>query len=95
MNVKGVTPCIEALGCHTNSPNENYWIRWRHPGNGGYLSYNEYVGVGNKLSLTNRFEYCDIGAGKRWYVVDLNENYHETTNLNQQGVFVLWRKENN
>lgn len=90
VNVKGVTPRLEALGCLTNSPVENYWIRWRHPGNGGYLTYDEYACVAGKFSLTNRFEYCDIGEGKRWYLVDSDENYHVTTNYSREGSLVLW-----
>lgn len=95
VNVKGVTPRIEAFGCRTNSPNETYWVRWRHPGNGGYLTYDSYTDGGGILLLTNKLEYCDIGNGKSWYVVDPNENYQETTNLNQHGVLILWQMKDN
>lgn len=93
-NVKGVTPVILQFGAFINRESECYWSRWRHPGNGGNASYIIYEITNGFLSVSANYEYCDIGAGKSWHVVDSDGCYTVTNGVPTSDSVVLWTNTN-
>jgi len=94
VDVKGVTPVVIQFGAFTNRTPRCYWSRWRHPGNGGNAAYVIYEMTNGLLSVSANYEYCDMGAGKCWHLVDVDDNYIATNDVPTAGSVVMWTNTN-
>ena len=93
-NAMGVTPVLLQFGVCTNQAEIAFWSRWRHPGNGGFLSHLRYSATNGVLSVSTRHEFCDMGAGKTWHRVEADGRFVAVTNLARIGEITLWTNTN-
>ena len=93
-NVKGVTPVAIQFGACTNQASATYWSSWRHPGNGGLLSYLRDSVSNDDFIVSARYEYCDLGQGRLWHSLFDDDVYVAVTNVDRTADIVLWNNTN-
>lgn len=65
-NFDGVVPVFESVSVLPDAAGAEIIVRWRHPGNGGFLTVEKYFYTLSKLELLTRSHTIDIDGERQW-----------------------------